>query len=410
MGGRLPFTHMKTARTVHRVKRRVLLLLGIYYPQHHAGIARYAREAGWGLNIFGQGGSPPAWWRGDGMITLITHPKDHEIFKLFPPRPMVDLSLGWIANSMPPALRKSGRGRPRVLADDEAIGRLAAEHFLERGFKHVAFFNFGNYWMEADRIPAFRATLEAGGARYHEIPYHRHFSLQTPHAATRHAAAHRWLTQAIRDLPKPVGIFAAADGIADMVVQACDEARAGVPEEVAVLGCNNETLLCDCAPVSMSSVDPDLEQQGYVAAQLLDRLMDGRPPPREPIRIPPRGVVTRQSTNILAVPHVPTARALRFIWEHYRERIKTPDVAAVAGLSRRGLEYAFRQHLHRSINAELNRCRVEHARSLLLKGGLKAHEVAEQSGFSDATDFSRVFFRATGLRPSRYRHAHSTSS
>jgi LacI family transcriptional regulator len=134
--------------------------------------------------------------------------------------------------------------------------------------------------------------------------------------------------------------------------------------------------------------------------------MDGEPPPREPIIIPPRGVVTRQSTDILAVPHVPTARALRFIWEHYRERIHAPDVAAAAGLSRRGLDHAFRQHLHRSVTEELTRRRVEHAKDLLENTDLKAYEVAEQSGFSGLVYFSRLFKQAVGTGPRAYRRLH----
>jgi LacI family transcriptional regulator len=385
-----------------------MLLLGVYHPQHHQGIARYAREAGW---IVDQGhvdgtDEAPVWWRGDGMITLITRPKHYAAFRLMPKVPMVDLSRGWVSNAMPPRLRATGRGRPRVLEDNTAIGRLAAEHFLERGFEHIAFFNFGNWWLETERIPAFRRTVETAGAQYIELPYYRHVARQPTNTVVQERRAHRWLVDAIRGLPKPAGIFAPTDDLALSVLRACGDAGVGTPEEVAVLGCDNSPLVCDFAPVPLSSVDPDLEGQGYEAARLLGRLMDGEPPPKGPILIPPRGVVTRQSTNILAVPHVPTARALRFIWEHYRERIRTPEIAAAAGLSRRGVEHSFRQHLRRSIAEEVSRCRVEHARDLLLTTGMKAWQVAEAAGFSGIVDFSRVFKRVVGLAPHHYRRQH----
>jgi LacI family transcriptional regulator len=398
---------MNRASTPPRVKRQILLLLGVYCPAHHRGIARYARDAGWSLdNLYAQGGLTPVWWSGDGMITLITHPKDYAAFRLFPPRPLVDLSKGWMTKVMPPSVRRAGRGRPRVLCDSAGIGRLAAEHFLERGFRHLAFFNFGNYWMEIDSLPAFRETVSAAGAQVHEIPYHRHFDRTLPRPTAREHAAQRWLMETLRRLPKPLGVYAAADDLAFTVLRACGDAGVSVPEEVAVLGCNNDSLICDFAPVPLSSVDSDLEAQGYEAAKLLDRLMDGKPPPREPIIIPPRGVVTRQSTNILAVPHVQVARALRFIWEHYRERIQTPDVAAASGMSRRGLEHAFRQHLHRSINGEINRRRLEHVRDLLAKTDLKVYQAAHEAGFRDLPNFYQLFLRETGVRPGAFRRQH----
>lgn len=395
---------MPTSKRTPTVKRHVLLLLGVYRPANHAGIARYAREAGWSLdNLYAQGGRVPIWWNGDGMITLVSSPRDYAAFRSLPRVPAVDLSKGWISNVMTPAQRRTGRGRPRVLYDNVAIGRLAAEHFLERGFRHIAFFNLGNFWMEAERLPSFRQAVRAAGAECHEIPYHRHFSMVRPSRVAEERAAFRWLVKTIGDLPKPLGMFVASDDVGLTILRACDQAGVSVPEDVAVLGCENEPLIGSLAPVPLSSVDTDLEQQGYVAAQLLDRLMHGEPPPRQPIVIPPKGVVTRQSTNTLAVPHLPVSQALRFIWEHFHEPIQTPDIAAAAGMSRRGLEQAFRQHLNRTIGAELARCRIEHAKNLLATSSLKARQVAERCGFSDAAYFSHVFRRAVGTGPQGFR-------
>lgn len=400
----------KTIRSKPQVKREVLLLLGIYFPAHHDGVARYAREAGWSLdNFYAEGGLLPWWWKGDGMITLITHPKDYAKWRQLPKRPMVDLSKGWISNAMPPHMRRAGQGVPRVIEDNPAIAKLAADHFLERGFRNVAFLNIGNFWMETERIPTLRRTIEEAGSRYFEIPYYKHFSLLAPGSEEAHQRALAWLVDQIRRLPKPVGIFAAADNVAVMLLRACDAAGVSVPEEVAILGCDNQPRICDYAPVPLSSVDPDLEQQGYLAAQLLDRLMKGEPPPAEPILVPPKTVVTRQSTNILAVPHVQVARAVRFIWENYQKPIQISDVVAAAGISRRGIEHAFRQHLQRSILSELTRCRIDHAKKLLLQTDLQISQIALQSGFSGLMYFSKIFKQSTDVGPRDFRNQHKGS-
>jgi LacI family transcriptional regulator len=316
---------------------------------------------------------------------------------------VVDLSRGWVSNVMPQDLRASGRGRPRVLPDNANIGRLAAEHFLERGFRDIAFFNFGNWWMETERAPAFFETIKAAGARAHEIPYYRHFSRLAPMAAKLEPSAHRWLVDVLRNLPKPAGIFAATDDLALDLLRACGDAGVSVPEELPILGCDNSTLVCDFAPVPLSSVDPDLELQGYEAARLLDRLMDGEPAPSEPVLIPPKGVVTRQSTNILAIPDAPTARALLFIREHFRNSIQITDIATAAGISRRALERRFLKHLHRNVIEEITRLRIELAKELLLKPELKIHQVAGQAGFANNTYFSKVFRELVGEPPSSFR-------
>jgi len=396
---------MKKRRIVKTVRRKVLLLLGVYYSQHHMGVARYAREAGWILEkgCVDEPDVAPVWWRGDGMITLITSSNNYAAFRLLPEVPMVDLSRGWVTNAVPPRLRATGRDRPRVLQDNESISRLAATHFLERGFRHIAFVNFGNWWMETERMQTFARTVRQAGAEYHEIEYYKHFCRQAAAADKLKPVAHRWLMESIRKLPKPVGIFAATDDLALDLLRTCEDAGVSIPEEVAVLGCDNSELICNFAPVPLSSVDPDLELQGYEAARMLGQLMDGKPAPSEPLLVPPKCVVTRQSTNILAVPHVPTARALQFIWEHYREPIQTPEIAAAAGLSRRALERAFLKHLQRTVVEEITRRRVEHAKELLLNPDIKIYQVAEQSGFANGMYFSKVFQQWSGERPSHYR-------
>ena len=397
---------------LRRVRRSVLLLLGHYNFSLHSGIARYAREANWILDdTYVRDGQVPILWRGDGILTLITNPKDVRALRKLPSLPLVDFSKGWLADSMPAQYRDSGSGRPRVYYDNEKIGRLAAQHFLERGFRHIAWFNFGNYWNETERIPTFRDTIEAAGGRYHEIPYYQCFTAHSPPGLGENRHAHRWLIKALRALPKPVGIVVPSDNVAIRLFHACDDAKLNVPEQVAILGCDNDPMICDYAPVPLSSVDSDWESTGYVGARLLDQLMTGKPAPRKTILIPPKGVVTRRSTNVLAVPDPRLARAVRFIWEHYPEPIGTLDVAAAAGLNRRKLERDFQRQFGRSIREEIVDMRIGRARKMLLETELKAHQIAEQCGFgTNIVHFSRTFRRHAGMTISKFRRQYSKSA
>ncbi|MGH7991106.1 MAG: substrate-binding domain-containing protein, partial [Limisphaerales bacterium] len=134
-----------------------------------------------------------------------------------------------------------------------------------------------------------RQTVEAGDGKFYELEYYKCFSRATSRALQDHLKAHRWLVKTLRHLPKPLGVAAASDDVALRVMRACDDAKLYVPEEVAVLGCHNDPLICDYAPVPLSSVDDDLERIGYEGAKLLDRLMDGKPASCKPILIPPKG-------------------------------------------------------------------------------------------------------------------------
>jgi LacI family transcriptional regulator len=394
---------------LHHIRRKVLLLLGTHGYALRSGIVRYAREADWILDdTYTNIGIVPVWWEGDGILALITNPKDAVAQRNFPKAPLVDFSKGWIAESMPAKYRSAGMGRPRVLYDNVLIARLGAEHFIEKGFKHIAMLNSGNYWMEKERIPSFAQTVQAAGARFHEIQYYKQLSNIGQQRELRdNASTHKWLVNTLRELPKPIGIAVAADYIALRVMRACDDAGLNVPEEVAILGCHNDPFICDFAPVPLSSIDDDLQRVGYEGAKLLDQILDGKPAPREPILIPPKCIVTRISTDVLAVDDPKCARAVQYIFEHYKEsNIGVPEVATATGMSRSALDRAFHKHFGQSPAMKILSIRIAHAKKLLLETDLKAHEIAYETGFSSIVHFSQAFHRATGCRPSHFRREH----
>lgn len=399
--------------SLRHIRRNVLLLLGSHGHLLRSGIARYAREAAWILDdTYNSIGLVPVWWQGDGILALITNPKDAKAQRHFPNTPLVDFSKGWIADSMPARFRAAGVGWPRVLYNNELIGKLSAGHFIERGFRHIALINGGNYWMEQERIPSFRKTVEDAGAHFYEIEYYKHLPRRSDHRPLMdHPATHKWLSKTLLKLPKPVGIAVAADYIALRVMRACDDAALSVPEQVAILGCHNDPFICDFTPVPLSSVDDDMERIGYEGAKLLDQLMDGKPAPTEPILIPPKGIVTRVSTNVLAVEDPNVARAVRFIFEHHQDNLMgVEQVAAATGLSRSALDRAFNKYLGHSPAQQILSVRIEQAKKLLTETNLKAHEVAAQTGFTSIVNFSQAFRRATGSRPSHFRNRTSPHS
>jgi AraC-like DNA-binding protein len=157
---------------LHHARRSVLLLLGFYTAPLHTGIARYTREADWALNDeYIRVGLPPVWWRGDGILGLITNPKDVLALKQFPKRPLVDFSKGWISDSMPAEYRASGQGRPRVYYDNAAIGQMSAERFLERGFRQYLGRSVKNQITEV-RIERARKMLLETSLKAHEVARH----------------------------------------------------------------------------------------------------------------------------------------------------------------------------------------------------------------------------------------------
>jgi LacI family transcriptional regulator len=319
----------------------VLLALGYYDHQLHRGIARYARRAGWVLDTsMAHYGVLPTHWEGDGIITLMfPHRADIVEFVRGTSAAVVDLTQDVAVDV------------PRVLLDNKAIGRLGAEHLLTRGFDNLAFFKFTAAMDVRERSEAFERAARAGGAAYHALDWHS-VSGTTAGLGTNWF---EWLAGRLREMPVPLGIMAQSDNRATGVLSACASVGLSVPEQVAVLGVDNDELVCEFAPVQISSVDSDRERLAYEGAALLDRLMRGERPPRRTKRIPPKGLVVRASSDILAIRHLEVATALRFIWDHFRE-----PIVALRPLPR--LPEARRPHDRRGTRAQARRARQGPAR------------------------------------------------
>jgi LacI family transcriptional regulator len=289
---------------------------------------------------------------------------------------------------------------PRVAPDDVLIGRLAATHLLDHGFRQFAWVGHPRFYYAVRQEQGFREVIEAAG---YTVSYFRDRSERSFHPRGRLWAfdpkVHRWL----RALPKPVASLASNDLWGVQLTEACHQEGLRVPEDVALLGVDNDALLCELARPSLSSVAIPSEKVGYEAAALLDRLLAGGPAPEQPLLLPPLGVVTRQSSDILAISNPDVVAALRFIRAHSHQPLRVTDVLREVPVGRRSLERQFRQVLHRGIWEEIRRVHLERAKTLLATTALPIAEVARGAGFVDNRNLSVVFRQALGLSPTAYR-------
>jgi LacI family transcriptional regulator len=289
---------------------------------------------------------------------------------------------------------------PLVDVDHQQVGRLAAEHFLERGFRSFGY--FGSAWtgFSRQREQGFRARLETSGFAVSSC--YAEYLPRPPVSASWQGVDHairNWLNA----LPKPVAVLASNDIPARHLAEMCRQMGLRIPDQVALLGVDNDELECRLTSPPLSSVENPSERIGYEAARLLDRLMGATPPTELRISIPAPAVVTRQSTDTLAVEDQDMGRAMAFIREHACGGLSVSEVADHIALSRRMLERRFRQLLGRSVLQEIRNVRIGRARELLLKTDLPMPEIARRCGFSSPQRLAVVFGKIVGEVPTAFR-------
>lgn len=378
----------------------VLLALGSYQHETHRGVARFAREQGWHLVAeMAYGGVIPRGWEGDGILTALTERQELTAFVMETGVPVVDLNM--VRADIP---------LPRVVGNHEAIGRLAAMHFIERGFEHFAWYAVNENRTALERRTGFLKTLNDEGldlGQCRNLIWSEDRSSDSLLADKDWTERRSWLIRALSSGPKPLAVFAYNDYQASHIINACLHAGISIPEEVAVVGVDNDELACDCLPVPLSSVKHNLESRGYQGAALLaERLKNPQAPIPEPIRIAPSGVVTRKSSDILALPDKQVSTALRYIWDHFHRSLNIGEIVGATDVSRRTLEKAFNKHLGRSILDEIQRVRLQRVKELLANTDFSMRQIASQSGFTSPQYLHQVFRQHEGLTPGEYREQH----
>lgn len=283
-----------------------------------------------------------------------------------------------------------------MVTDQAAISRMAAEHFLERGFKRFAYCGFDDMMWSQQRGQNFGRTIQEAGYRclFYRQPKARR--LRTPDK--EQAIIAEWL----QSLPKPVAVMASNDDRSQDVLAACKIADLDVPTKVAILGVDNDQLVCSLSYPQLSSIALGTEGAGYEAARILCKLMNGQETTaaEKAVLISPLHVVTRQSTDITAVEDRQVVEAIHFIRKHFKEMILVDDVAEAADLSRRALEQRFRKLLKHSVHEEIVRTRVNQMASMLADTNLPISQIARLLGYSYINNISRYFRQQRGISPS----------
>ncbi len=364
------------------------------------GVVEYGdRHGGWNLTT-----SPPTitgsdefalsinslkGWPGDGVIAAVSNRFEARIAQNLG-IPVVNLAATF-----------EHVGVPRVMVDHYAMGRLAAEHLLERGLRRLAYCGSAQRWYSQLRCQGFaqRAQQARVPCEIFQFPPQK----RPCRVWQRHVAP---LSDWLKSLPTPVGVLAVHDYRARVIVDECQRLGLRIPHDVAVVGLDNDPTVCEYCKPTLTSVSRNAWRVGYEAAALLDRLMNGREPPPYDTLIPPDGVIARQSTDTVAVddPHV--ADAVHFIHEHLAQPFGVAQVMAAVRISRRELEGRFRRVLQCTPYDYICRARVERAKQMLqAPQRVKLHRVASACGFSSVERMRLVFLRLTGQTPLEHQHA-----
>ena len=357
------------------------------------GVARYHREHAHWSTYFqpqGLGEPPPPWlrtWQGDGIIARIDNAATASIVS------KVGVPVVNLRSSLP------NLTFPFIGADNRAVARLGADHLLERGFKHFGLcaYRRGHHRGFDVRQACFQDLIEQAGYPCDRLVLARgvrrvlSWETQQERIAT-------WLSS----LPLPVGIMATSDDYGLQVLDACRRIGLRVPDQVAVIGCENDEYACSLAIPPLSSIELDSEQAGYEAAVLLDRLMAGKRVPKHLPEIKPLGVVTRRSTDVLAIDDAQVVRALRFIHDPACRPIGVADVVAHVRMPRTTLQACVRHAIGRTLHEEIKVTQIDRAKDLLSLAKLPIKQVARECGFTNVQYFTRAFQKTTGQTPGQF--------
>ncbi len=328
-------------------------------------------------------------WRGDGIIAQITDRVNLQQYRAAARR---GIDVVDVAGLVPDI------GLPQVISDSIAIGRMAAEHFIERGYKNLGFSGTPGLLHSDQRLAGFRQAAQQAKIDIQVFNPHRmHRVLGINEADDQE------LTRWVLSLTKPCGVMALSDGRARQLAEACHRASVRVPDQIAIIGVDNDEIICELMAPRLSSVAVPTEQIGYAAADMLAALMAGNPPDQQQVLIPPTAVAERYSTAALAIEDPDVAAALRLMRENRGKPYNVDQLLRELPVSRRRLEMLFRKFLGCSPHQEIERLRLAYAQRLLAETDWPIPQVAERCGYNSLAHFSHMFRKKCDVPPSAYR-------
>lgn len=378
----------------HRSRRQIAVLIDTSISWGRGiivGIHSYARRhADWRIFVEARGHRDPVevppGWKGAGIIARVGDPETARSLQALS-LPVVNVS----------ALQLPGPQFPRVAMDVEAAGEMAVKYFLERGFRHFAYLSLLGLECVTRQHRAFAGAVQAAGCHCAELGIEVNLRTQSP---TQNLPIKK-LTAWLKALPKPVAILTWNGG--REVIDCCHDAGLLVPEEVALLSGSNDELLCEVCDIPISAIQQPVEQIGMEAAALLDGMMQRRKPVRSPAAIAPVSVISRRSTDTLAISDRSVAAALSFIRDNAHRALRVSEVAAKIGVSRRVLERRFDAQLQRSPAEYIRHSHLERAKTFLTQTDRPLSDIAEASGVSSQQYLASLMRREVGMSPHNYR-------
>ncbi|MFI4910223.1 MAG: DNA-binding transcriptional regulator [Sedimentisphaeraceae bacterium JB056] len=288
---------------------------------------------------------------------------------------------------------------PRLDINHIEVGKIGAEYFMQKGYKSFAFYGNLNYYWASQRHKGFAERLNEAGF---SASWYRHPSLKTISEKGFEYKLNN-LADWLKTLPKPTAIMACSDAWATNVIESAKIANIHIPEQLALLGVDNDEPICESCFPRLSSIQLNGELGGYKMAELLDKLMKGEKQCGQKILVSPVRVITRTSTDIMVVEDEDVAHSLQFIRTNQRNLIQVVDVAEAVGVSLRTLQNKFRESLDRTILEEIKNTRISYAKELLLNSDMNVSEISDYMNFPGINSFSRYFKTETSLSPMEYR-------
>jgi LacI family transcriptional regulator len=289
---------------------------------------------------------------------------------------------------------------PNITGGYREAGEMGAIYFLEKGFRNFAFYGFKNIVWSRERSEGFENFLNTQGYEVHHFDHEEAPSRELWYY--KPSVLSRWL----QSLPKPIAIMACDDERGQHLTEACKHARIRIPEQIAVLGVDNDILICNLSDPPLSSISLDTEKGGYEAARLMDMMITGKISEPYDIMVKPTQIITRQSTDIASAKDEYIARALKFIHQNIENRINVTDVIKEVPLSRRALEKRFQETTGTGVYKYIYNLQIQKFAQKLLETEKSIFEIALESGFSNSKNISRQFKHVKGCTPREYRLQH----
>ena len=375
--------------------RDVLLLTGSYLESCYPIVAEYADRKNWQLEI-AERFNPPHGWTGDGVLSM------------FLDEPVMNTFLESLVRRKIPIVDlfgiKQRRGMGAVIHDNEALGRIAADHFLERGFRHAAFYAFEWTRQHDERYDSFAAAWRG------DMPPLRWIWPEEAGRRQDRKALVDWTRRKLREAPKPIAIYTYNSYNAAFLARVCLDAGIAVPHNVAILSANDRPIHNCRKSMPISGIDRDEERKYRTAVELLERMMDGKADRNTIISIKPKGVITRRSTDVTAVEDETLRRATSRISHDISAHFGPAQIADDLGIPLRQLNAKSKRELGHSVLDEIVRLRIEEAKHRILAANDKFSAIAAATGFCNASYFSKVFRKVTGLTPRAWRQRHVNPS